>query len=260
MWHGTWPWPISPPGHMAEHGGHPRTELAGQGSVRATRCWLQEWTWRRRKRGAIHCSERSGQVRDWRYFILVRPRRPRCDDACRAKLCVCAPHQTVTSCFAAQTEHELAWLVQSAFRVLASPSAFCAGYPPPLHLPARTALHRTIARADDDCWARVRCAMAVLVMRAARCRQEGCDWRGPGSCPWLARFPEPAPSRGKMDHGRVMDGILANVDRACGKPSSHCDRAREMQCVKSAWLSAQRSQKSCPVMVEKALTSRLFSN
>jgi len=82
--------------------------------------------------------------------------------------------------------------------------------------------------------------------------------------------PNQHPPEGRWIMGTRSDGILANVDRACGKPSSHCDAARadghagprsggrEMQCVKSAWLSAQRCQKSCPVVVDKALTSRLF--
>lgn len=140
-----------------------------------------------------HCSEY--------YFILVRPRRPRCDDACRAKLC--APHQTVRSCFAAQTEHELAWKVQSAFRVLAS-SAFCAVRYILLRFIFRP--HCTTACADDDWWARLRWAMAavLLVMTAARCRQRaviGADRDPAHGFQCWPDFPEPAPSRGKMDHG-----------------------------------------------------------
>lgn len=128
-----------------------------------------------------HCSEY--------YFILVRPRRPRCDDACRAKLC--APHQTVRSCFAAQTEHELAWKVQSAFRVLAS-SASCAVRYILLRFIFLPALHARVCRRRLVGAASVGDGRGAAGGDGCPLPSEGCDWRGPGSCPWLpmlARFP-----------------------------------------------------------------------
>lgn len=78
-----------------------------------------------------HCSEY--------YFILVRPRRPRCDDACRAKLC--APHQTVRSSMLRSPDRARARMEGPV--CFSCPCQLCflcsQVYPPPLHLPARTA-------------------------------------------------------------------------------------------------------------------------